>query len=417
MTQLTSVDPSTATGGSTRTTTGRQGGGTQPVQDGAILPQDGAHINSEFEPTNPSSGGEGGGATTANVFSQGGPSPNVGGNISGQQGAILGTGHIGRSTNPQGDTTVPTVPQDIVERIAILNALRKLPRVRAIKLIGAVDNDPVDTVDIVTMFQNNPTSLERILKAVFLPSHDTLSNLAFADPQNYKHVIQTQSNKIVKGSVRYAHSFFTVGICSYSELVTAGPNSRGRQISVIPLKGLWERSAAVLHAIFDLTGNDIRFTTFSGGVNFSTVRASAAAASGSGNATPQRYTARRAMNGMYHGDATRPWDEDVPIFDGRTNFKYKQYHKLPVIDTELEEGDVVFVIFTVNLWGEASDKKPSLNVQVVIKLRDAAKRKDSRVPAVPLPDYLARLQDFGLSGSPLPDVVNEFSDDEEDGGI
>ncbi|KAF9017127.1 hypothetical protein BDZ89DRAFT_1140931 [Hymenopellis radicata] len=290
------------------------------------------------------------------------------------------------------------------ERRATLNSLKVIRRAIDVKQRGGYGSDRIPTTDIVNLFRNNPKALEHIVAALFSKSHETLTNLALADPSRYEYNVQF--NKIVTKRELYPHSFFLVGVTTLSQL-TAG--EKARQICIAPVRGFWQRSVAVLSAIFGMQKPQLRFATFQEGINISTrIR--------SENTRPTNYAARgrRPVTGKYHGEAIHSWDADIPMYDGRAGFKIKQYQKLPVMQEELQNGDVVLVIFTVNLWGPVVDGRPTFNLQVVIKLHDAAMDRDSRAPKAPLPAYLYKLSDFGVSGKEQEAGSDAFSDNEDD---
>ncbi|KAK0242406.1 hypothetical protein EDD85DRAFT_946549 [Armillaria nabsnona] len=69
--------------------------------------------------------------------------------------------------------------------------------------------------------------------------------------------------------------------------------------------------------------------------------------------------------------AIRPWDVDVPMFNGLKPFCLTEYIKLPPHYEELTEGDFTLAVFTIS--GYKSKKglnMASLNIQFIIHLSE-----------------------------------------------
>ncbi|KAF9001054.1 hypothetical protein BDZ89DRAFT_1147061 [Hymenopellis radicata] len=66
----------------------------------------------------------------------------------------------------------------------------------------------------------------------------------------------------------------------------------------------------------------------------------------------------------------RPYDEQVPVFDGTNPFKLVEYHLLPERDMELERGDFALVAYTISGWTSRSVHRVTCNIQFAVLLRE-----------------------------------------------
>ncbi|SJL03658.1 uncharacterized protein ARMOST_07015 [Armillaria ostoyae] len=111
------------------------------------------------------------------------------------------------------------------------------------------------------------------------------------------------------------------------------------------------------------------------------------------------------VNRQHHGPvrAIRSWKEDVPIFDCQSNFKLSQYHHGEKIETDVNKGTIVLVIFTARRYKEAEFNVASLNVQVILRITDTLNDCDGVKPAFTLPKYMTSFGPFGVSSEVIED--------------
>lgn len=93
----------------------------------------------------------------------------------------------------------------------------------------------------------------------------------------------------------------------------------------------------------------------------------------------------------------------MPIFDCRSNFKLSQYHRGEKIETDVDKGTIVLVIFTARRYKEAEFNVASLNVQVILSIADAPNDCDGAKPAFTLPKYMTSFVPFGVSSEVIED--------------
>jgi len=111
----------------------------------------------------------------------------------------------------------------------------------------------------------------------------------------------------------------------------------------------------------------------------------------------------------------RPWNENVPTFDGRKAFKVSLYHSLPLHQSELPTNSAVMVIFTISSYTTTSimhhegyenvNLNISLNIQAVVLLANPDSTMDDIVPEPAEP--LGMLPDSDDDSSHTADSTSE----------
>ncbi|KAK0435097.1 uncharacterized protein EV420DRAFT_1653474 [Desarmillaria tabescens] len=82
-----------------------------------------------------------------------------------------------------------------------------------------------------------------------------------------------------------------------------------------------------------------------------------------------------------HGPDVRSSKKPVPVFDGRDNFKLKEYWDLnPLHGGEINQHSTALVIFTVGKFSTQNGMRVSLNVQSVVALTDRTSSDWTREP-------------------------------------
>ncbi|KAF9005784.1 hypothetical protein BDZ89DRAFT_1049004 [Hymenopellis radicata] len=131
--------------------------------------------------------------------------------------------------------------------------------------------------------------------------------------------------------------WFMMGQCTHCDLLT--DSSRTQYCRRLCIKGIHRFLPREFAAAAMLFGyKNATFAVSHGGIELTTGRKP-------GDKTPKsRPTA--------HGSVPRPWDQDVPIYDGRKPFSLTGYQQLDRMETELESGDFVLTGFALNGYRE-----------------------------------------------------------------
>ncbi|KIY60908.1 hypothetical protein CYLTODRAFT_262299 [Cylindrobasidium torrendii FP15055 ss-10] len=140
----------------------------------------------------------------------------------------------------------------------------------------------------------------------------------------------------------------------------------------------------------------------------------------------QKYMKSGSLKSAKHGPSPRPWDEKIPVYDGRGSFQPTRYTELPELDGDLAYGDYVFLGFTLQGYIDTGKNRTSAPVQKVklciqfaVLLARAGGDQDADGKGK-ICDALADETPLGVVDTYpmeplLPDELIETGDDEESG--
>ncbi|KAK0502579.1 hypothetical protein EDD18DRAFT_1100987 [Armillaria luteobubalina] len=288
----------------------------------------------------------------------------------------------------------------------IIDAIPKLRRIKTLDSNMEYGEDRIQVYDWISDFQNDFPFLLHLMTLAFIPSTPRLTNLALGNASDFKY-----NNKKIMGAYTYPQSFFMISSVTFSSLFKGEFN---RTIAIKPLASFWPRQASVLAQIMgvDFERNLFSFKTVRDGLLFTTYP-KPKDPSGPPLPSKARINSKTFGPGMcqFHVHSLTAYRLYYQLF-GRgmtmSELNPTQIHKCPPIKSELKEGTIAFLVFTVTKYGEDVG---SFNIQIIGKIYDLPAVRSSMIPAKPLPKYLTELGDIGVLGDEFPETP---SDDDGD---
>ncbi|KAJ8580981.1 hypothetical protein M405DRAFT_833285 [Rhizopogon salebrosus TDB-379] len=246
------------------------------------------------------------------------------------------------------------------ESIAAEDVLSTLRTITAINCIDTRSGSKIALVDLKTVYKSEADTHQRLLHIATAPHGEKIFNIARVTVNDFT---RTRSGALAHiGFPQAPAVFFHVGITVASSL-THG--DRNRHISILPCNLTWPRSAAFIGQICHEKA--LAFWTWNKGVSFSTMNKTKDSDSFT-IATDEEDSPAKSGNPL-------AWNQNIPCFDGTNPFFLENFWKLPKIDSEIEGGSAVLVLFSVNTYDYRGglriknlNKNASLNAISVVLL-------------------------------------------------